>query len=141
MKVITKELYKLNKNLKQNYVLDFNKLKEVQDFFKSKKNQINKIEIYDLTKCNKLKEGEIVLVKDHINKSGINPIINNKKLFSKGFKDIGNIYTSKNGIVTTCCGKTLNNNFKYPSHYLCVYVVLLYYIGYKNIEARLVNHD
>ena len=141
MKLITSELYKVNKKIKHSYVLDFKKLAPAIDFFKYQKNKTNKIEIYDLTKSKKLKENETISIKDHINKSGINPIINNKNLFSKGFKDISNIYKSKEGIITTCCGKNINNNFKYPSHYLCVYTILLYYIGYNKIEAYLVNYD
>ena len=139
MKIITKELYRANPAITRDYIVDLKKIKPTIEFF----NKINpqKIKIYDLTKSKQLKENETISVKDHINKTGVNPIIGNKELSLKGFKDIGNIYLLKEGITTTCCGKELNQNFKYPSHYLCIYTILLHYIGYQKIEAYLVNYD
>ena len=139
MKIITKELYTANPETTSDYIVDLKETKAMINFFNKNRNQ--KIKIYDLTTSKNLKENEVVSVKDHINKSGVNPVIGNKELSLKGFKDISNIYLSKEGVITTCCGKNLNKNLKYPSHYLCIYTILLYYIGYQKIEAYLVNYD
>ena len=44
-----------------------------------------------------------------------------------------------NAIVTVCCGKTLNNNFDYPSHYLCNIAILAKAFKVPTIKAYLYN--
>ena len=80
---------------------------------KTKKNdQINKalqkkpnvdVYIYDETYNKKQKNAHKQHVKDHINKTGTNPLIGE----SKKFIDISNLYVKhKEAIITTCLGKS-----------------------------------
>ena len=56
-------------------------------------------------------------------------------------KDIASLYKSKTGVVTTCCGKLLNLNYKNPSHFLCVFSVLVFYLGFNNISGFIINYE
>ena len=93
--------------------------------------------IYDLGIV-KNSSNKVCEVRDHINKTGQNPIIGNKKI---EFKDISKLYGSKNGITTTCCGKDLNLNHENPSHYLCFYAILIFYLGFTNIKGFIINYE
>ena len=95
------------------------------------------IKIYDLGIV-KSSSNKICEVRDHVNKTGKNPIIGNKKI---EFKDISKLYGSKNGITTTCCGKDLNLNHENPSHYLCFYAILIFYLGFTNIKGFIINYE
>ena len=56
------------------------------------------------------------------------------------FIDIQKIYkTDKNYIITDCCGKALNLQYAYPSHYLCNIALIARAMKYENIKAYLVN--
>ena len=94
--------------------------------------------VFDITYSSKHKQGHKFYVKDHINKTGQNPIIGNKKI---EFKDISKLYGSKNGITTTCCGKDLYLNHENPSHYLCFYAILIFYLGFTNIKGFIINYE
>ena len=45
----------------------------------------------------------------------------------------------QNFVKTDCCGKKLNRQYSYPSHYLCNIAILAKASGIKKISAFLVN--
>ena len=135
MIIATQELVNMKKQINYNIIADINNIEKL----KNDLSQINKntpIKIYDLGILSKQSQ-EISEVKDHINKTGINPIIGHSKI---EFKDISKAYKSKTGIITTCCGKRLNLNYKNPSYFLCVFSVLVFYLGFKDISGFIVNN-
>ena len=136
MIIATKELINQKKDFKYNIIADINNLKKLkEDLSKIKKD--TSIKIYDIGVVKK-ESKKTIEVKDHINKTGINPIIGSNKI---EFKDIGRLYKSKKGTVTTCCGKSLNLNYKNPSHFLCVFSVLVFYLGFSNISGFITDYE
>ena len=134
MIIVTRQLIDFTKNIKHDIIADINMLEKL----KEELSQIKKdtpITIYDLGVLDNRLQKE-ANIKDHINKTGINPIIGSSKI---EFKDIGKLYNKEKGIVTTCCGKKLNPNYSNPSHYLCVFSILAFYLGINNIKAIIVN--
>ena len=135
MIIITQEVFNLKKEIPHDIVADINNLEKLKtELSQIKKN--TRIEIYDLGVTKKAQQ-ESLKVKDHINKTGINPIIGSDKI---EFKDISKLYKNKTGIVTTCCGKNLNLKHKNPSHFLCVFSVLVFYLGFTNISGFIINY-
>ena len=61
-----------------------------KEILKIKKNQ--NIEIWGATTSEKHKNKEILLVKDHINFSGYNPLIGKQKKIKTNFPDMTNVY-------------------------------------------------
>ena len=136
MIIITKEIINAKKEIPHDIVADIHNIKK----FKKDMSVIKKdtpIKIYDLGFLEK-ESKKIIEVKDHLNKTGINPIIGSDKI---DFKDISCLYKSKVGIVTTCCGKDLNLNHKNPSHFLCFFSVLVFYLGFTNISGFIINNN
>lgn len=136
MIIITKEIINAKKEIPHDIVADIHNIKK----FKKDMSVIKKdtpIKIYDLGFLEK-ESKKIIEVKDHLNKTGINPIIGSDKI---DFKDISCLYKSKTGIVTTCCGKSLNLNHKNPSHFLCFFSVLVFYLGFTNISGFIINNN
>ena len=136
MIIITKEIINAKKEIPHDIVADIHNIKK----FKKDMSVIKKdtpIKIYDLGFLEK-ESKKIIEVKDHLNKTGMNPIIGSDKI---DFKDISCLYKSKAGIVTTCCGKDLNLNHKNPSHFLCFFSVLVFYLGFTNISGFIINNN
>ena len=134
MIIITKEALREKKERPHDVVADIKDLENLKkEVYLIKKD--TPIKIYDLGFVEKNSQ-EIVEVKDHLNKTGKNPIIGSNKI---DFKDISCLYKSKTGIVTTCCGKKLNQNQRNPSHFLCVFSVLVFYLGFTNISGFIIN--
>ena len=114
---------------------------------KSTINQIKKtptgpIAIYDYTHNNEHGENEILLVSDHINQTGDNPLIGNQHKTIEPFVDISDLYKTKGGVITYCLGKNFNTHkhqHQYPSTYLCYISIIAKAIGRKNIKAFLIN--
>ena len=132
--VATKELVAKQKNFQHDILADINNLQKFQtEILEAQKKEFN-ISIYDagITNQPPLKTIEI---KDHINKTGINPIINNKEIKEIDFRDISKIYNTIKGEVTTCCGKEINRDYQNPSHFLCVFSILAFYLDFKNIQG------
>ena len=122
--------------------IDYDAIANIKDIKKLKKRLLEEelneeIKIYDMGIV-KSSSNKICEVKDHVNKTGQNPIIGNEKI---EFKDISKLYGSKNGITTTCCGKDLNLNHETPSHYLCFYAILIFYLGFTNIKGFIINYE
>ena len=100
------------------------------------------IEIYDITHNPQMPHNEKIIVKDHVNQSGNNPLIGIQNQFLEPFIDISNTYNVKNGIITVCLGAHYDkhkNNHEYPSTYLCHVSILAKAIGVKKINATLIN--
>ena len=106
---------------------------------KSLKQQM--IEIYDITHNPQMPHNEKIVVKDHINQSGNNPLIGIQNQFLEPFIDISNIYNVENGATTVCLGAHYDKhkkNHEYPSTYLCYVSILAKAIGVKKINATLI---
>ena len=139
MKIITKELAtKLPSN---HELLQYEKIDPQQTnciIHILKKTQ--PITVYDQTYTKLCREGKIIGVKDHINRTGTNPLIGYTKKLNIDFIDIQKIYKhNKKNITTDCCGNELNLQYSYPSHYLCNIALIARAMKYKNITAYLVN--
>tara|TARA_B100000131_G_C17886423_1_gene520455 strand:- start:3 stop:437 length:435 start_codon:yes stop_codon:yes gene_type:complete len=107
-----------------------------------KKHNLNEINIYDQTYNKHHKNGEIITVRDHINKTGDNPLIGNQDKFTSQFIDISALYESQGGVVTTCLGKSYNqekNHHHYPSTHICHISIIAKALGIKKIKGFLVN--
>ena len=135
MIIITQEIVNAKKEISHDVVADINNIKKLKKDLSRIKKDIP-IKIYDLGFIEKRSQA-IIEIKDHLNKTGINPIIGSEEI---DFKDISKLYQSKTGIVTTCCGKRLNLNHKNPSHFLCVFSVLVFYLGFTNISGFIINN-
>ena len=100
------------------------------------------IEIYDITHNPQIPHNEKIIVKDHINQTGNNPLIGIQSQFLEAFIDISNIYSAEDGVTTVCLGKHYDKHKKqneYPSTYLCYISILAKAIGVKKISASLIN--
>ena len=100
------------------------------------------IEIYDITHNPQMSHNEKIIVKDHINQSGNNPLIGIQNQFLEPFIDISNTYNGDNGVTTVCLGAHYDkykNKHEYPSTYLCYVSILAKAIGVKKINATLIN--
>ena len=138
--IATKELIKKVPEFQHDILAEANKLEKFQKNVLKIKNLKEKIKIYDIGKIHR-KDQKLMRIKDHINKTGINPIINNKHINQITFQDISVIYNTDQGRTTTCCGEEINVSYTNPSHYLCVFSILLFYLDYKNLQAYLVEYD
>ena len=62
------------------------------------------IEVYDITHNPHMPHDEKIVVKDHINQTGNNPLIGIQRQFSEPFIDISNTYNVDDGVTTVCLG-------------------------------------
>ena len=138
--VATKELIQKQKNFQHDILADINKIQKFHSEISEAKKKDFDISIYDAGRIDQ-KTQQPAVIKDHINKTGINPIINNKEIKEISFRDISKLYNTKKGAVTTCCGKQLNGQHLNPSHFLCVFSVLAFYLDFKNIQGYIIPND
>ena len=135
MKIITKELAEklpLNHKFLQYEQVNPQKKNNIINILKNR----TIITVYDRTSTSLFNVGEILGVKDHINRTGTNPLIKNQNFFNIDFIDIQKTYkTDKNYVITDCCGNELNLQYSYPSHYLCNIAIIVRAMKYKNIQA------
>ena len=72
--------------------------------------------LYDITHSLKHEQGEKIYIKDHINKTGKNPLLKTQPI---NFVDLTSLYTKKkNSIITTSIGEKYNlykKQFLFPS--------------------------
>ncbi len=136
MIIATKQVINANYDISYDMVADVKDIKSFQkNVQKIDKNKV--LRVYDKGFIQGSQE-KIVEVGDHINKTGINAAIKNLNI---EFKDISRLYMEKSGVITTCCGKNLNEKHKNPSHYLCVFSVFLFYMGFKKIKGFIINEE
>ena len=138
--IATKELIKKKPEFQHEILADINNLDQFHKDILKIKETTEEIKIYDIGKVFQ-KQQNTVKIKDHINKTGINPIINNKHINKIQFQDIRELYNTNKGAITTCCGEKINSTHKNPSHFLCVFSILLFYLGYKTLQAYIVQYD
>lgn len=104
------------------------------------KNNITELNITDATCSQKIEIGSTVEVKDHINKTGSNPLIGKQEFLDIDFIDMLETYSfEKNAILTVCCGENLNKDFDYPSHFLCHITILAQALKIPAIKGFLYN--
>ena len=111
-----------------------------KEILKIKKNQ--NIEIWGATNSEKHKNKEILLVKDHINFSGYNPLIGKQKKIKTNFPDMTNVYEQhKNAIITISRGKYFleEDIYNYPTQYFCYFAIIARSLGIKKVRGFLVN--
>ena len=139
MKIITQQLAE---DIPKNHALLANQVVNPQNFeelFQTLRT-VQNLTVYDITKTKAHPPKSIIKVKDHINRTGENPLISHQKKLNIDFIDITKIYKiEKNAVNTDCCGKKLNKKYTYPSHYLCNISILAKAMGIKKISAFLVN--
>jgi len=84
----------------------------------------------------------IIPINNHINKTGTNPLRNQKNNKIE-FYDITNIYQlQKNGKTAECFGQHSPNkkNTQYiQTRFLCNYAIVAHYLGFKKIFAYIIN--
>ena len=96
--------------------------------------------IYDATISKKLKYGQIVRIRDHINNTGANILLGQQKTLKTDFTDLTSLYSQdQTGVLTTCCGEKLNIEKEYPSHYLCHPAILARAMRINMITGYLFN--
>ena len=85
------------------------------------------IEVYDITHNPQKPHNEKIIVKDHINQTGNNPLIGIQSQFSEPFIDISNTYSAHGGTTTVCLGPHYDQHkdqYAFPSTYLCYISIL-----------------
>ena len=105
-------------------------------------NTKKEITIYDTTYIKTKKK--LINVKDHINKTGENPLVGKQKQLHLDFIDITKIYKeTKDAVTTTSVGQRTSDKkrktTKNSSTDLSNIAILCYALGHKNIEAKLIN--
>ena len=142
MKLITQQLAnKLHNDnkLKKQIIVDPTKFDQMKQLLTSK--TIKELHITDITYDKNQKQGNIIGINNHINRTGTNILIGKQKHLDIDFIDLTNIYVqTKTGIITNCCGKTLNERYKYPSHFICHISTLAHTIKIKKIHGYLFNN-
>ena len=137
--IVTKQAQKIiNKNkikIKTNIIYGTKSINKLT-------NNKQQVKIYDTTHINTRKQ--IINVNDHINKTGENPLRGKQKKLKIDFIDITKIYKqTKNGITTTCIGRNKTKEeqikTKNASTELCNIAILCHALGFKKIEAKLIN--
>jgi len=110
----------------------------------SKTEKTKQIVIYDITYMPKSPTEEILNIKDHINQTGENWLRGNQNKLNISFIDVGNLYSSKKGVITTCLGKHYNDYkklYKHPSTEICNIAIIARAMGFNKIAGRLINSN
>ena len=141
LRVITKQLSKklpLENKLQKLTNISHDNFESIYKLIHSKK--ITELHVTDATYSNKIPKGKTVQVKDHINKTGSSILIGKQALLNIDFIDMAETYSfEKKAIITVCCGETLNQNFDYPSHFLCHITILAHALKIPTIKGFLYN--
>ena len=109
------------------------------DFFKKQKNKKKEIYIYDIGFHSPQK---IIPINNHINKTGSNPLLGNKKnkIF---FYDITTIYVQqKKGKIVECFGAQSPPNIKtkyIQGRFLCHHIIAAHCAGFQKIFAYIID--
>ena len=139
MKIITRQLAA---KLPAEHKLLLNRIVNPQDITEicAILKEIKEVTIYDLTITKDHPTNSVISVCDHINRTGINPLIGKQKTLGLHFTNMAKTYKyEKPSIITNCCGKKLNKTHAYPSHYLSNISILAKTLNIKRISANLVN--
>lgn len=102
------------------------------------RSETDSITVYDMTRG--FKAGSIFRVKDHINRTGSNPLTGRQQELGIDFPDLSNLYEDKDGIVTDCLGDRFEDGtVDYPSTWLCHVSIMVRTVGLNSIKAKLVS--
>ena len=124
--------------MQKNKVIDPTNFKKMYNLFNSTK--IKELTVFDATNSTQKNPHQIIQIMDHINKTGTNILIGQQKTLGIDFIDLTNLYTyDQDSIITECCGKELNKDKKYPSHYICHITILARAMKYNKIIGFLYN--
>ena len=137
MIIATQELINYKNDFKYDILADIHNLEGFKKTISKIKTKNTLIKIYDLGRLLE-KSKRPTPIKDHINKTGINPIIGNEKI---EFKDISKLYSSETGITIECCGDNQGKQTKNTGHFLCVFSILVLYFGFNKIQGFIVNKE
>jgi len=120
-------------------IIDPTSIDQTISALRSIRKNTTKIEIFDYSPSQK-PTGTILPVNDHVNKSGINPLVGRQKQLGVEFIDLTALYVKKKGGVTTiCCGNhPIPENTHYPSMYMHTISILAKAMDYKEINAYIV---
>ena len=101
---------------------------------------VNKISLYDVSHSGKI-SNLVIPVNDHINRSGVNPLLGRQQDLMVDFIDISSLYVQKEtGITTICCGgHKIPENTEYPSMYLSSLAILAHVLGFSEIHGYIVQ--
>ena len=142
LKIITKQLSSIlpeEHKLKKHISIDPTNFSKMFSLFKHKTG--NNLCVYDVTVSKSLKNNQIVMIKDHINNTGVNILIGRQKKLNIDFTDMTNIYShNKNGVITICIGERVNIEMEYPSKHLCHITTLARAMQFKTITGFLYNN-
>ncbi len=127
-----------NHKLMDNKVIDGSDFQSIFQLYHQENPQ--KVTIIDATSTKMHHQGELIPVKDHINKTGKNILIPLRKNLEGEFFDLSQLYAHHpEGVITTCCGDNLNDQLPFPSYHLCHFSVLASAMRTEYIQAYLYN--
>jgi len=136
----TKELHEKNYSIENSLILDISNIEKTTIILQEAIQKTSSITLYDRTKNTTIKENSSLYINDHINKSGINPLIGKQNELKIDFVDMSNVYVqSKKGIITESLGGNFFINVKHPSHYIAPLIILAKAVGFKKIKGVLIN--
>jgi len=102
----------------------------------------DKLEIYDITENVKLKHEEYVFIKDQVNCTGSNPLVGRQDKMGIDFIDMSQVFVETSaGVVTHSCGRKLNLEFEYPSHYFAHISIIARALNFQKIAGWLINKN
>ena len=137
--VISQELSKQNIFYIDGEVLDFSDTEKCINFLNQNKKEI--ISVYDITKTITLPHKSSIPVNDHINCTGMNPLVGRQKQLNIDFIDMSCIYKQRNnGVVSHSCGQFLDFQYNFPTHFLAHLVILARTLHAPLIEGYLINN-
>tara|TARA_B100000945_G_C20389391_1_gene601436 strand:+ start:66 stop:536 length:471 start_codon:yes stop_codon:yes gene_type:complete len=115
------------------------------DFFIKSRKTNERIAIYDVTKNEFYKKGEMIRIGDHINLTGNNPIIGNQQKLGVDFLALNNLYNTENTLkdveVAFCSNSIFSFSKEYKNHckHIAVLAIAARASGYSVIEGFLYN--
>ena len=139
--IFTKELVdsKLVKpDQAKSFLIEAKKTNQIIDTIIRIKSLTTTIEIRDITSG--YKTGTTIEVRDHINKTGTNPLIGNQQKLEIDFPDLSTLYQSSSGVVTECLGNHFYKfKLKNSSTWLCHISIVARALGIKVISGNLIS--
>jgi hypothetical protein len=131
MIIITKQLAKHLpiKTVPKGIIVDPTNVQNIIHTLKQLKKE-ETVVIYDKTVSKEKDITKPIQVKDHVNKTGLNPLVGIQQKLKIDFIDLSNLY-GDTGVVTTCCGKKLDTTINFPSHYLSNLTIIAKSMGVK----------
>ncbi len=102
------------------------------------------LKIYDATINQQETFGAVIPVKDHVNRTGSNPIIGKQRQLGVDFTDLTGLYqlnTEKSaGVTAQCCGhRFLESDLDYPCGFMSNITILARILGWTSVQGVLVN--